>query len=160
MNSEAASGALGVISAMVTPALMILAAASLASSALMRMGRIVDRVRLLAAVAHEGRPDKLGVSASVLTRWLGIYRARAKGAALAVFFLYAAIVMFVGACLVIGLQHLGVALPDYAALILVLPGALLLLLGAIGMASETGASRNLLIEEIDSALLSLQSKAP
>jgi hypothetical protein len=69
-GSAAASGALSVISAMVTPALMILAAASLASSALLRMGRIVDRARLLALMVHEGKLVQLGASPDVVARWL------------------------------------------------------------------------------------------
>ena len=158
-GGEATSGALSVISAMVTPALMILAAASLASSALLRMGRIVDRARLLAVMVHEGKLDQLGTPPDVVARWLKTYRARAQRTAHAVFSLYAAIVLFVGGCLIIGLQHLGADLPDFAALALVLPGALLLLGGAIGMAGETGASRTLVIEEIDSALASLKKDA-
>jgi hypothetical protein len=160
MNGGAAtSGALSVISAMVTPALMILAAASLASSALLRMGRVVDRARLLTSMVHEGRLDKLGASPDVVARWLKTYRTRAQRTALAVFSLYAAIVLFVGACLTIGLQHLGLDLPDYAALALVLPGTLFLFAGAMWMAGETGASRTLVIEEIDAALESLKNKA-
>jgi hypothetical protein len=160
MNGGAAtSGALSVISAMVTPALMILAAASLASSALLRMGRVVDRARLLALMVHEGKLDQLGASPDVVARWLKTYRTRAQRTALAVFSLYAAIVLFVGACLIIGLQHLGVDLPDFAALTLVLPGAVLLLVGALGMAGETGASRTLIVEEIDNALASLRKDA-
>jgi Protein of unknown function (DUF2721) len=155
----AASGALSVISAMVTPALMILAAASLASSALLRLGRLVDRARLLTAMVHEGRLDKLGASPDVVAKWLKTYRTRAQRTARAVFSLYAAIVLFVGACLIIGLQRLGADLPDYAALVLVLPGALFLLAGAVWMAGETGASRTLVIEEIDNALESLTKKA-
>jgi hypothetical protein len=158
-GGAAASGAQSVISAMVTPALMILAAASLASSALLRMGRVVDRARLLALMVHESKLDQLGASPDVVARWLKTYRTRARRTALAVFFLYAAIVMFVGACLIIGLQHLGANLPDFAALILVLPGAVLLLGGAIWMADETGASRTLIIEEIDNALGSLAKDA-
>jgi hypothetical protein len=158
-GSAAASGALSVISAMVTPALMILAAASLASSALLRMGRIVDRARLLALMVHEGKLDQLGASADVVARWLKTYRTRAQRMALAVFSLYAAIVLFVGACLAIGLQHLGADLPDFAALAFVLPGAVFLLYGAVGMAGETGASRTLIIEEIDNALASLRRDA-
>jgi hypothetical protein len=159
MNSGgAASGALSVISAMVTPALMILAAASLASSALIRMGRVVDRARLLTSIVHEGRLDRVGASPETVARWLENYRARARRTALAVFSLYAAIVLFVGACLVIGLQRLDAGLPDYAPLALVLPGAVFLLAGALWMAGETGASRTLVIEEIDNALERLKSK--
>ncbi len=158
MNGDwTASGALGVISAMVTPALMILAAASLGSSALLRMGRIVDRARLLTSMVHEGQLDKVGAPPDVVARWLKTYRTRARRTALAVFSLYAAIALFVGACLIIGLQHLGADMPEFAALAFVLPGAVFLLAGAIWLAAETGASRTLVIEEIDNALASLKN---
>ena len=64
-----------------------------------------------------------------------------------------------GACLIIGVQHLGADLPDDAPLALVLPGTLFLFAGAMGMAGETGASRTLVIEEVDNALESLKSNA-
>ena len=160
MNGGAVtSGALSIISAMVTPALTILAAASLASSALLRMGCVVDRARLLTAMVHEGRLDTLGASPDVVAGWLKTYGTRAQRTALAVFSLYAAIVLFLGACLLIGVQHLGANLPDYAALVLVLPGTLFFFAGAMWMAGETGASRTLVIEEIDNALERLESNA-
>ncbi len=153
------SGALSVISAMVTPALFILAAASLASSALVRMARVVDRARALAALVHEGRTDRLGAAPDTVRRWLLALRSRARRTALAVTSLYAAIVLFVGACLIIGFQHLGAALADWAPLAFVLPGALLLLGGAVWMASETYASQMLVFEEIDNAISHLEKEA-
>jgi hypothetical protein len=42
------------IAAMITPALLILGSASLVSSALVRMARVVDRSRYLASVAQDG----------------------------------------------------------------------------------------------------------
>lgn len=158
-GSGSGSGALGFISAMVTPALFILAAASLASSALVRMARVVDRARALAALVHEGRIDRLGATSGTVRRWLSAHRSRARRTALAVSALYAAIVLFVGACLIIGFQHLGAALPDWAALAFVLPGTLLLLGGAVWMASETHASQMLVVEEINNALLRLEKEA-
>jgi hypothetical protein len=145
-GSGSAAGALGVISAMVTPALV-------------RMARVVDRARALAAVVHEGRIDRLGATAGTVRRWLSAHRSRAWRTALAVSSLYAAIVLFVGACLIIGFQHLGAALPDWAPLACVLPGTLLLLGGAVWMASETHASQMLVLEEIDNALSRLDKEA-
>jgi len=49
------------IAAMVTPALLILASASLVASALVRMARVVDRARVLAAIAHEGTWQKFEI---------------------------------------------------------------------------------------------------
>src|SRR5437016_2190955 len=48
------STAIAMIAAMITPALLILGSASLVSSALVRMGRVMDRARTLATIAHEG----------------------------------------------------------------------------------------------------------
>src|SRR5262249_1384133 len=59
------SPAIAMIAAMITPAVLILASASLVASALVRMARVVDRARSLVAVAHEATWAKLGVTADV-----------------------------------------------------------------------------------------------
>jgi hypothetical protein len=59
-----------IIAAMVTPALLILASASLVATALVRFARVVDRARVLAAIALDGAwatvdatPAALGIRA-------------------------------------------------------------------------------------------------
>ncbi len=158
-GGPAVAGALAVISAMVTPALFILAAASLASSALVRMGRVVDRARALAATAEEGRLERLGITPDLMRRWLLALRSRAKWTALAVAALYGAIVLFVSACLTIGFLHLGAALPEWSPLVLVLSGTLLLLGAAVWLAGETITGHRLVVEEIDNAISHLEKAA-
>ena len=48
------TSAIATIAAMITPALLIVGSASLVASALVRMACIVDRARVLAAIAHQG----------------------------------------------------------------------------------------------------------
>ncbi len=62
---------------MVTPALLIVGAASLVASALVRMARVVDRARVLAVVAQEGSWEKLGATPAQLTAWIERHRRRA-----------------------------------------------------------------------------------
>jgi len=61
-NVGTQSAAVATIAAMITPALLILGSASLVASALMRMARVVDRTRNLAAIAHAGTLETLGVT--------------------------------------------------------------------------------------------------
>lgn len=154
-----ANGAVGVISTMLTPALFILAASSLAASALVRMARVVDRARALAAMVHEGRLDRLGATPELARRWLAALRSRARRAGLAVASLYGSIVLFVAACLVLGFQHIGAGLPEWAPLALVLPGTCLVLGAAVWMAGETVVSQKTVIEEIDNALERIERDA-
>jgi hypothetical protein len=53
------SAAVVIIAAMVTPALLILASASLVATALVRMARVVDCARALTAIAYDGTWDKV-----------------------------------------------------------------------------------------------------
>ena len=81
------------------------------------------------------------------------------GTALALFSLYGAIVL---SCRLShqGGQHLGADFRNYAALVLVVPGTVFLFAGAMWMVGETGASKTLVIEEIDNALETLKPKPP
>lgn len=76
-NGIAPPAAVATIAAMVTPALLIVGAASLVASALVRMGRVVDRARVLAVVAQEGSWEKLGATPAQLTVRIERHRRRA-----------------------------------------------------------------------------------
>jgi Protein of unknown function (DUF2721) len=59
-NATTPPGPVAFIAAMVTPALLIPGATSLVASVLVRMGRVVDRVRALAAFPGQpARPNDL-----------------------------------------------------------------------------------------------------
>ncbi len=92
--------ALGLISAMITPALMILGSSSLLSTALQRMGRDVDRARALIREAKGGLLDP--ISARDLER----YRTRSGIAVKAVMSLTSAVGVLVLDCLFIAANQL------------------------------------------------------
>ena len=99
------SPALAVIAAMITPALLILASASLVASALMRMARVVDRARILAASAHDGTWEKVGATPDLLRAWLARHARRARYAEQSIALLYGAVVIFIATCLAIALDR-------------------------------------------------------
>jgi len=75
--TSAPTTAVTTIAAIITPALFILASASLIASVLVRMARVVDRARVFAEIAYEGAWEKLGVTPDVLSAWLARHAARA-----------------------------------------------------------------------------------
>jgi len=89
------SAAQAIIGAMITPALLILASGSLIATALVRLARVVDRVRHLAA------PGAPPVSAEELRR--NERRALLAERALQIYFF--AVVCFVMAGVAIGVDH-------------------------------------------------------
>jgi hypothetical protein len=114
-GSGEASGAVSTIAAMVTPALFILAASSLVSSALVRMARVSDRARVLTVAAREGGHERLGATPAQLREWLKLHESRARHAERAIAALYLAVVFFVATCLGIALERILGALPVLAA---------------------------------------------
>lgn len=90
------SAAQAIISAMITPALLILASGSLIATALVRLARVVDRVRKLAEMS----------SAGPLTEELRRHERRALLAERAVRFYFLAVVCFVLTGFSIPVDHL------------------------------------------------------
>ena len=101
-------GADEILGAMITPALLITAAGTLSMSTTSRLGRVVDRIRELTALA-EGLPDGVATDDVVekrsliadQIRWL---TPRLKLLQRAIITLYAAIGLLVGASLTVGLS--------------------------------------------------------
>lgn len=75
MLSNANSPALIIISAMITPALLILSSASLVATALQRLARTVDRARAILQLSEE-EVRSLGWTPDVSKRWLERYATR------------------------------------------------------------------------------------
>jgi hypothetical protein len=156
-TAGAQSAAVATIAAMITPALLLLGSASLVASALMRMARVVDRARILAAVAHEGSLDKLGVTTDQLRSWLHSHALRARYAERSITLLYAAIVVFISTCLSIALDRaLGGALSGLPVMLAV-GGTLLLLSGGAYMVAESRLSGAQISTEIRQALQHLEA---
>jgi hypothetical protein len=140
---------------MITPALLLLGSASLVASALMRMARVVDRARILSAVAHEGTLDKIGVTPDELRTWLESHAKRARYAERSITLLYAAIVVFISTCLSIGLDRATDGSLSWLPIVLVVAGTLLLLMGGACMVAESRLSGEQIAAEIREALCKL-----
>lgn len=155
-NSGSQSAAVATIAAMITPALLLLGSASLVASALMRMARVVDRARILAAVAHEGALDKIGFTKEQLRSWLESHAKRARYTERSITLLYAAIVIFVSTCLSIGLDRAMGDAVSWLPVVLAVAGTLLLLTGGAYMVAESRLSGEQINAEIRHALSRLE----
>jgi hypothetical protein len=155
-NTGAQSAAVSTIAAMITPALLLLGSASLVASALMRMARVVDRARILSAIAHEGRLDKVGITTDQLRSWLESHALRARYAERSITLLYAAIVVFISTCLSIALDRaLGGSL-NWLPISSAVAGTLLLLIGGAYMVAESRLSGEQIGAEIALAIRTLE----
>jgi len=145
--SSQSSPALVIISAMITPALLILGSASLVATALQRLGRAVDHARILLQTANT-EAEKSGYSDEMITRWLDSYRKRSITAERAVFVFFSAVGIFVLDCLSIALDHsLGNRL-TWLPVSLTILGMLLMLCGAYFMVLESRLGSIQIHEEI------------
>jgi len=157
-NTPSASVAL--IGAMVTPALLILGSASLVASAHVRMARVVDRARILAAIAHEKSWENFGMTSDQLRLSLERHATRARYAGRSIDFLYAAVVVFIATCLSIAVDHaIGQSL-SWLPVALAIAGTLLLLGAGAWMVAESTLSEEQIAEEIRHALAGLEGKQP
>jgi uncharacterized protein DUF2721 len=140
--------AVSVIAAMITPALLILASASLVASALVRMARIVDRARVLAAGTQDGSWVRLGATPDLLRVWLDRHATRARYAELSIALLYAAIVVFTATSLSIVLDREAGGALSWLPVVLAIGGTLLLLAGGTWMVVESRLAWAQIGEEI------------
>jgi len=159
-NANTPSAAVALIAAMVTPALLILGAASLVASALVRMGRVVDRTRVLAAAIHAGEASRLGVGEARLRIWLERHAIRARYAERSIALLYAAVVVFIATSLSIAVDRAGAGLPPWLPGALAIGGTFLLLAGGAFMVAESRLSSRQIEEEIADALARLKETHP
>jgi uncharacterized protein DUF2721 len=140
---------LSIISAMITPAILILASGNLVASTLTRLGRIVDRARTLIDQLAEcqARGDSRG-SASLIEK-LRIYRRRSLFVGRALSAYYAAIGFFIVTSLVIAFDNFIRPLVAWLPVALSVMGVVLLLLGTVALVVETNLASGMLAREID-----------
>ena len=149
------SPGIATIAAMVTPALLIVGSASLFSSVLVRIGRIVDRARALASPANQDEWMRGGATHELLAQWLRNHARRARYVERAVILLYAAVATFVATCLAIALDRATNEMVEWLPLTLAIIGTLLLLGGAAFMVAESRLSGSQIQDEIRLALTRL-----
>ncbi len=159
-NTGGQSTAVATIAAMITPALLLLGSASLVASALIRMARVVDRARILSAIAHEGALDKIGISNDQLRAWLESHAQRARYSERSITLLYAAIVVFILTCLSIALDRAVGGSMSGLPVTFAVGGTLLLLMGGAYMVAESRLSGEQIFAEIRIAIHKLDAQEP
>ncbi len=140
--------ALAIVSAMLTPAILILAAGSLANSTLVRLARTVDRTRQLIiegdAFHRTGNRKALAI---ISERLAGQVR-RAELVRKALGGYYLAIALFLLASLVIALNQIFGDKYPYAGPIIVIVGGAVLFLATAAIVIEVNISAGTLREEV------------
>jgi len=136
-----------IISAMITPAILILATGNLIGTSMMLHSRVVDRARVLLArraALHESDPAKAAFADTLLA----MLRARMHLTTLSLCAYYLAVGCFVACSLTIALT-LALELPRWISAGLTVAGAALLFLGAIATFGEMLLSNRAMHSEID-----------
>lgn len=144
---------LRVISAMITPAILILATGSLVASTLSRLSRTGDRARALLDRLVELRAAGDSVQAQLYARWLLTYRRRSGLTERALTCFYTAIFLFVASSLAIALDEFTKDRLPWLSLVLVLGGSMLLFAGVAALVLETNMATGQLRHEIDAAFV-------
>jgi len=140
---------LGIISTMITPAVLILAAGNLVTSTFSRVIRISDRARVMMgqydAAKKEGRTGATALYAELLVE----YRKRSVVAERALSSFYLSIGLLVMASLAIAVDRLlGDRIP-WVPVALTVMGAVLLLVGVLSLFIETRISQGAIRREIE-----------
>jgi hypothetical protein len=139
---------LQVITGMITPAILILAAGSLVSSTLVRIGRIVDQTRRLIARGEEMRRADNQASLKILDEQLDLLMRRNDLARSALRSYYVAISLFLLSSLVLGLTVLFQSHLIWVGPVIVMLGAIFLFLGSAALVVEVNVSGNATRHEV------------
>ena len=141
---------MAIVSAMITPAILILAAGSLVSSTLVRLGRVVDQTRLLILRGQElraaGKPAAVAIIEGRMDRQLR----RAELARQALWGYYLAIVLFLMSGVVIALGQAIHFHFLWVGPMIVVAGGLVLILATSQLVIEVGVGAGSLREEVES----------
>jgi hypothetical protein len=157
-SSSAPETAIATIAAMITPALLILASASLVASVLVRMARVVDRARVLTGSAHDGSWQRLGATRDLLRIWLDRHATRARYAERSIVLFYSAVVIFIATCLALALVRVTSERLAWLPVSLAVGGTLLLLGGGAWMVAESRLAGEQIQEEIHQARKLLEER--
>jgi hypothetical protein len=143
---------LAIISAMITPAILILAAGSLVNSTLTRLARIVDRARALIDQASLSSKSGDEAATQIVIDWLAMYLRRTALAERALTMFYAAIGMFVAGSLAITLDSITHGALPWLPASLVILGAVFLFIGTLTLVVETHLAAGILRREIEQGM--------
>ena len=152
LSQTAVNPALAIVSAMITPAILILASGSLVSSTLVRLGRIVDQTRSLIALAQSLRSADRTAALAAVEQRIDLHLRRAALARRALLGYYLSICLFLLSSLLIALleaahlTHLWWIGPTF-----VIIGGLVLTLATLSLVIEVNISAGSLRQEVAAA---------
>lgn len=147
MVSNANSPAVLIISAMITPALLILGSASLVATALQRLARAIDRARAMLQLSDE-EARRLGQTQDMSKRWLERYATRSLMAERAVTAFFLAVGLLVIDCLSIAIDRYFADTLTWLPVSLTILGMGMILAGAYFMVQESRLANLQIREEI------------
>jgi hypothetical protein len=152
LSESTSTSVLRIVSAMITPAILMLAAGSLVNSTLTRLARVVDRARVIIDRVSQLYADGKDDLAREEEAWLWTYNRRVALAERALTFYYAAILFFIGTSLAIALNSVGLERLPWVAIVLVVLGVIFLSLGTAALVLETNLAVGTLRREISLSL--------
>lgn len=139
---------LQVVTGMITPAILILAAGSLVTSTLVRIGRIVDNIRALITRGMEMRRKGNDTAVRVIDEQLNLLLRRADLARRALVFYYVAISVFLLSSLLIALSVLFHGPLTWLGPAMVMVGGVFLLAGSAALVIEVNISSGATRQEV------------
>jgi hypothetical protein len=139
---------LQVVTGMITPAILILAAGSLVSGTLVRIGRIVDNIRALIARGEMMRRAGNDNALRIVDRQLDFLLRRSDLARTALVCYYSAISLFLLSILFIGLTLLHVINQDWLGPSIVMLGGVFLFAGSACLVIEVNISSGSMRQEV------------
>lgn len=155
----------GVLSAMITPAVLILACGSLLITTSQRLSVVIERVRKVSKefMQIQGSDDKASeaeVKRSILYRLLKISAKRSKLLTQAMTLLYLSLGLFISTSLAIGLVGVTHVRYTWIPTALGLMGALALCFSSAILIVESRLTFSAIVDEMDFVIKSIQSSAP
>jgi hypothetical protein len=141
---------MAIVSAMITPAILILAAGSLVSSTLVRLGRVVDQTRLLVLRGQELRAAGKHAAVAIIEERMDRQLRRAELARQALWGYYLAIVLFLLSGVVIALGQAIHFRFSWIGPAIVVAGGLVLIAATSQLVIEIGVGAGSLREEVES----------
>jgi len=141
---------MSIVTAMITPAILILAAGSLVSSTLVRLGRVVDQTRALVLQGESLRQSGKSEAVAIIEDRMDRQLRRAELARNALWGYYLAIVLFLVSSVTIALSQAIHARFSWIGPFIVLLGGCVLILATSQLVIEVGLGAGSLREEVES----------
>jgi hypothetical protein len=149
LTPSAPAPALGIISTMIAPAILILSAGNLVTSTFSRLIRVADRARSMIGQLDDARAAGRQAEATLYTELLAEYRDRSVLIERALSSFYLAIGLLVMASLAIAVDRLLGDTIAWVPVAFTVSGAIVLLIGTMSLFRETRISSGAIRREID-----------